>query len=127
MAWYWPPSWFQKPRPLPPAPTHGHREIAAEFFFLPRKEQLQVLYFLGVGWTEQPIILASVYVHNDVKAVMEVMEDPKKKMTADIYLDRLKAIHLDGRGYHVEAAFHNIFRDMEEAKYYSDKVLKWGS
>ena len=126
MAWYWPFSWFSKSRSLPPAPAHNHREIAAEYFFLPRKDQLQVLYYLGVGWTEQPIILASAYMHSDVKAVMEAMEEPAKKMTADIFLDRLKAIHLDGRGHHVEAAFQNIFRDRDEAKYYSDKVLKWG-
>jgi len=127
MAWFWPPSWFGKDkRPPVPAPTHGHREIAAEFFWLPKKEQLQVLYYLGVSWEEQGIILASSEPYKDVKEAMRMMGEPEKAMTAAIYLDRIKAIRASSRSYHVEAAFYNIFRDRTEAKHYAEKVDQWG-
>ncbi len=127
MSIFWPPSWFRKKKRAPVvAPTHGHREIAAEFFWLPKKEQLQVLYYLGVDWHEQHIVLSESDPYNDVKEAMVTMGEPEKLMTSEMYLDRLKAIHLVGRGYHVEAAFHNIFRDRDEAKHYADRVLKWG-
>jgi len=128
MSWWNPLTWLRKKpsRPLIPVPSHGHKEIAAEFFFLPYTEQLQVLFYLGVEFKEQRIILDLAKPFKDVKSVMSSMGEPKNLMGADMFLDRVKAIYFDGRLYAIEAAFQNIFRDKAESEYYASKVESWG-
>ena len=132
MTWYWPPSWFKpKPRPIPPMPKCSYDELTAEFFWLPREEQLQVLYYLGIEFDEQSIILASARPHPRVKHFMANVANPTNKLsqaekpTAAMYLDRLKSLHCGGKSHFVEIIFQNIFRDKKEAIHYASKVAEW--
>jgi len=125
MAWFWPPSWFKKVRTEVVTPECGHRELACEFFWLPRLEQYKVLYFLGVSNREAPLVMASAEPFNDVKNLMSINREPEKKMTAELYLARLRAVYNDGRRCHVVATLQNIFRDKTEAEHYADLVAKW--
>lgn len=125
MSWLWPPSWFRGKQQLPVPPECGHKELACEFFWLNKIEQRKFLYYLSVSSKEQVILLNAAEPFRDVKSLMAILKVPEKPMTAEMYLGRLKAVHLDGRDYHVVAVLQNIFRDKAEATHYAGKVLAW--
>lgn len=126
--WSWL-SWLfgeEEKQVLPPAPEIRHPELACEYFWLPVKEQLKFLYYLGVAPEEQGIIQQSARAFEDVQKILDEKEPPEGHKSAEVFLRRLKAVYLDGRPMTVLAVLQNIFRDKHEAAKYTVAVKNWG-
>jgi hypothetical protein len=128
MTWWWPfGEAFGRKKIRKVAPLKlRHSEIAAHYFWMPKVNQLKVLFFLGVSdSTKRTIIHASMKPYKDVKLVMETQGEPEKPFSPELFMDQLKAMELQGKLYIVEAVLHNFFHDMKEAKAYVPAVKGW--
>lgn len=124
MSWWWPfGSRSGTLRKIAPHDT-THTRLASQFFWMPKRQQLQVLYYLGVPFTQQSVVHASMRPFKDVEADMDIYE-PDRPLTAEMFMDKLKALELLNREIVIIGVLQNIFESLSEAKSYLPGVSKW--
>lgn len=124
MAWWWP--FGRKKVVLPPPPDVTHQELASEFFWMRRTDQLQFFWLLEFGDCRQGLAKAKAF--PDVEAIMRSNPAPTDaaNITAEQYVLRLKSLIKAGKRYVVEAAMQNFFENRGLAVKYTDFIdHKW--
>ena len=92
-------------------------DIAADFFRMPRDEQLEVLWFLSVGRRDARVILDFARPFDPVPQLIASRE--QAPLNCELWLYEIGCLIQEGRSYAVVAVFQHIFRDLDEARYYA--------
>lgn len=123
MGWF---SWFSrnKSQRLVAPSKLTHQELTAHFFKMSRPQQLQVLFYLGVPHEEQMILWPDIEPFKDVKEALERMK-ALEPITAEMFMDNLKALLLQGKKAHCDGVLQNLFMDLQKGRRYIPEVLKW--
>lgn len=123
MPWWWP---FKAEKRKVAKTRMSHSQLAAEFFWMHKKQQCQVLFYLDVPFQQQNILHAKMKPFRDVKLEMG-SEAPARSLTAELFMDKLKALELMGKEAAVIGVLQNLFEDLAQAKAHLPGVRNWSA
>jgi len=101
-----------------------YQELTAHYFLMDRPQQLQVLFYLGVSHEEQMILHPGIEPFKDVEPIIGRMQDIEP-ITAEMFMDNMKAMILQGREQHLIGVLQNLFMDLKKGRLYVAEVARW--